>query len=179
MRSPRGALHSVGTGSKAIVLLSRNSVSATLSKTGLRTTRPCFLSLSLTKAGVSLRRHPFQTYLVEIATAEHFIPLGRARSLHVLFCSRGTLFQPPSVKQVSRTTRPCFLSLSLTKAGVSLRRHPFQTYLVEIANAEHFIPLGWAPSLLFCSRGTACSHRRMNGSVLGLIAKNAESRRDC
>ena len=79
-----------------------------------------------------------------------------------------------SVKQVCRTTRPCFLSLSLTKAGVSLRRHPFQTYLVEIATAEHFIPLGRARSLLFCSRGTACSHRRMNGSVLGLIAKNAK-----
>ena len=84
----------------------------------------------------------------------NFIPLGRARSL--LFCSRGTLCQPPSVKHVSRTTRPCFLSLSLTKAGVSLRRHPFQTYLVEIATAEHFIPLGRARSLLFCSRGTLC-----------------------
>ena len=131
-----------------------HSHSTTTSKLVFRTTRPCFLSLSLTKAGVSLRRHPFQTYLVEIATAEHFIPLGRAPSL--LFCSRGTLCQPPSVKQVSRTTRPCFLSLSLAKAGVSLRRHPFQTYLAEIATAEHFIPLGRARSLLVCSRGTLC-----------------------
>ena len=65
----------------------------------------------------------------------------------LLFCSRGTLCQPPSVKQVFRTTHTCFVSLSLTKAGVSLRRHPFQTYLVEIATVEHFIPLGRAPSL--------------------------------
>ena len=41
----RGALHSVGTGSKSIVLLSRNTVSATLSKTGLPNHPPLLFEL--------------------------------------------------------------------------------------------------------------------------------------
>ena len=40
-----GALHSVGTGSKSVVLLSRNSVSATLSKTGLPNHPPLLFEL--------------------------------------------------------------------------------------------------------------------------------------